>query len=102
LRTSRGLGIALLGGITVEPIIPASGNGPWRILILDRGRDDPKWILATVTSPGDVEPADLGDVLAILPAGSAWVRGQLGQPRATLTPMTRAHVWRVDEGGKPR
>jgi hypothetical protein len=78
----------------VEPIIPASGNGPWRILILDRGQDDPKWILATVTSPGDV--------LAILPAGSAWVRGQLGQPRATLTPMTRAHVWRVDEGGKPR
>jgi hypothetical protein len=83
----------------VEPIIPAppGSNGPWRLLILDRDPQDPKWILATVTSPGDVQPADLGDVLAILPAGSAWVRGLLGQPHATLTPMTRAHVWRIDE-----
>jgi hypothetical protein len=83
----------------VQPIIPAppGTNGPWRLLILDRDPQDPKWILATVTSPGDVQPADLGDVLAILPAGSAWVRGLLGQPHVTLTPMTRAHVWRIDE-----
>jgi hypothetical protein len=87
----------------VEPIIPAPGtNGPWRLLILDRDEADPKWILATVTSPGDVQPADLGDVLAILPAGSAWVRDLLGQRHATLTPMTRAHVWRVDEGSGPQ
>jgi len=26
-----------------------------------------------------------------------WVRGLLGRPHATLTPMTRAHVWRIDE-----
>ena len=85
------------------PNHPATtNNGPWRLLILDRDPQDPKWILATVTSPGDVEPADLGDVLAILPAGGAWVRRLLGQPHAALTPMTRAHVWRVDEGGKPR
>ena len=23
-------------------------------------------------------------------------------PDATLTPMTRVHVWRIDEGGQPR
>jgi hypothetical protein len=79
-----------------------TGNGPWRLLILDRDPTDPKWILATVTTPADVEPARLGDVLAILPAGGAWVRLLLGQPDATLTPMTRAHVWRIDEAGKPR
>jgi hypothetical protein len=85
-----------------NPPTPPGTNGPWRLLILDRDETDPKWILATVASPGDVQPADLGDVLAILPAGSAWVRGLLGQPHATLTPMTRAHVWRVDEGGGPQ
>jgi hypothetical protein len=86
-----------------DPISPGStsGNGPWRLLILDRDPADPKWILATVATPGDIEPADLGDMLAIPPAGGAWVRRQLGKPGASLTPMTRAHVWRVDEGGDP-
>jgi hypothetical protein len=91
--------------MTNPPTLPrdhTSGNGPWRLLILDRDPTDPKWILATVTSPGDVQPANLGDVLTILPAGGAWVRDLLGRPHATLTPMTPAHVWRVDEGGQPR
>jgi hypothetical protein len=79
-----------------------TANGPWRLLILDRDETDPKWILATVASPGDVQPADLGDVLATLPVGAAWVRDQLGQPSAMLTPMTRAHVWRVENGGQPQ
>jgi hypothetical protein len=79
-----------------------STRGPWRLLILDRDPADPKWVLATVTSPTDVEPAQLGDVLAMLPAGGAWVRRLLGKPEATLTPMTRAHMWRVDEAGNPR
>jgi hypothetical protein len=34
-----------------------TGNGPWRLLVLDRDPADPKWILATVATPGDVRPA---------------------------------------------
>ena len=34
-----------------------TGNGPWRLLVLDRDPTDPKWILATVAAPGDVRPA---------------------------------------------
>jgi hypothetical protein len=66
------------------------------LLIVDRDPDDPKLILATVAAPGDVEPAGttgpdgMGEALA-------WVRGLLGRPHATLTPMTHADVWRVDE-----
>lgn len=59
-----------------------SGNGPWRLLILDRDPQDPKCILATVTSPGDVRPARARRRAAILPASAAWVRGLLGQPHA--------------------
>ena len=29
----------------------------WRLLIFDADPADPKWILATVASPGDVRPA---------------------------------------------
>jgi len=87
----------------VEPIIPAPGeNGPWRLLILDRDPADPKWILATVTSPADVQPADPTDPVTGMQQAGDWVRALLGRPHATLTPMTRAHVWRVDEGGQPR
>ena len=77
--------------------LTATGNGPWRLLILDRDEGDPKWILATVTVPGDVQPADLGpgSAFTALPEAGAWVRGLLGRP-VSLTPMTRACVWRVD------
>jgi hypothetical protein len=78
-----------------------TGNGPWRLLILDRDPADPKWVLATVTSPADVTPASLGDVLAIASTGGDWVRGRLGSLNATLTPMTRAHVWQIDENPSP-
>ena len=67
------------------PNDPTTTNGPWRLLILDRDPQDPKWILATVATPGDVEPADLGDVLAILPARAA--RG-CGACWASLTPRS--------------
>jgi hypothetical protein len=88
----------------VEPIIPAppGANGPWRLLILDRDPQDPKWILATVASPGDVRPASPTDLFTGLQHAGNWVRGLLGRPQATLTAMTRAHVWHVDEGGKSR
>jgi hypothetical protein len=83
----------------VEPIIaaPPGTNGPWRLLILDRDPADPKWILATVTSPADVTPADLAALLTNRDGITAWVRAQLGRPDATLVPMTRAHVWHIDE-----
>jgi len=33
-----------------DPI--TAGNGPWRILVLDRDPADPKWILAARSHPG--------------------------------------------------
>ncbi len=84
----------------MEPIIPASGNGPWRILILDRDPDDPKWILATVTLPSDVRPAllDAAGGNAGGQAAAAWVAGLTGRP-VTLVPIHDVLAWRVDEGG---
>jgi hypothetical protein len=41
-------------------IIPAPGTGPWRILVLDRDPHDPKWIMCTVATPADVQPALIG------------------------------------------
>ncbi len=37
-----------------------TGSGPWRLLILDPDPRDPKWIMATVTTPADVRPAVIG------------------------------------------
>ncbi len=71
-----------------------TGNGPWRLLILDHDPADPKWIMATVTSPADVQPALTG---GSLPAALRWVRALLGRPGAALVPLHRAEVWRVDE-----
>ncbi len=78
-------------------ILPPGPNGPWRLLILDRDPADPKWILATVTTPADVQPAQRGDATAIVPAGGAWVRGLLGRPGAALIPLHCPQVWRIDE-----
>jgi hypothetical protein len=71
-----------------------TGNGPWRILILDPDPGDPKWILATIAEPGDVRPAppcdtEPGELAA------AWVRARNGQA-PTLTAMPGARCWRVD------
>jgi len=52
--------------------------------------------------PGDVTPADPANLFTERSEISAWVRARLGRPQATLTAMTRAHVWRVDEEGEPR
>jgi hypothetical protein len=54
--------------------------------------------MATVTTPGDVQPALIGDGG---PAGLAgevgpWLRGLLGHP-ARLVPLYRPEVWRIDE-----
>jgi hypothetical protein len=85
----------------VEPIIPAPGNGPWRILILDRDPADPKWIVATVATPADVIPAVTspgGEFATLAGETGQWLRGLLGHP-VHLTPMTRAHVWVIGQAG---
>ena len=70
------------------------GNGPWRILILDADPADPKWILATVTQPDHVRPANpeaavVGEVTA------AWVVHSSEIPDPLLIAM-RAKCWRID------
>ena len=81
-----------------HPAAPGS-NGPWRLLILDRDPHDPKWIMATVTTPADVRPAIIGDggVFAALADAGRWVRTLLGRPGAALIPLHRPQVWRIDE-----
>ncbi len=85
----------------MEPIIPAPGKGPWRILILDRDLADPKWILATITIPSDVRPALLDTATGNAGQQSAadWVAQLTGHP-VILVPIPDAQAWRVDEGGQ--
>jgi hypothetical protein len=82
----------------VQPIIPASGNGPWRILVLDRDPDDPKWILVTVAFPSDVCPAELNGhgTQPGEQAAAAWAARLTGCP-VVLVPIYDALAWRVDE-----
>jgi hypothetical protein len=86
------------GGITRVAHHPEPGpNGLWRVLILDRHPADPKWILATVATPGDVRPARPDTTLDEVTA--AWVASAAGLFRPALTPLPGALCWRVDEGG---
>jgi hypothetical protein len=81
-------------------IAPPGRNGPWRILFLDRDPDDPKWILATVASPRDVQPARSGDA-GLDELTAAYLAARHGLARAALTPLPGALAWRVDEPGRP-
>lgn len=82
-------------------IIPAHGTGPWRILILDRDPQDPKWIMATVAIPSDVRPALLDTATGNAGQQSAadWVAGLTGR-RVALVPVPGAQAWYVDEAGQ--
>jgi len=73
-----------------------SGNGLWRLLILDRDETDPKWILATVACPGDVRPARASDNAAD-EVTAAWLAAVTDLHRPALTPMPAVLVWRIDE-----
>jgi hypothetical protein len=73
---------------------------PWRILILDRERGDPKWILATVATPGDIRPARPDAIVDEVTA--AWVASAAGLFDPLLTSLPGALCWRVDEGSKQR
>jgi hypothetical protein len=70
------------------------GNGPWRILILDADPADSKWILATVTQPGHVRPAD-PDAAAVDELTAVWVMHTSEITRLVLTAMP-AKCWRID------
>jgi hypothetical protein len=75
---------------------PPPANGPWRVLILDPYRADPKWVLATVASPRHVRPAsstarDVDDAIA------AWVIATSGLHHLTLIALPSALCWRLDE-----
>jgi hypothetical protein len=70
--------------------IPHTGV-PWRVLLLDTSdRHDPKWVLATVTAPGDVRPASAGDTEPD-DVTRAWAAGRAGK----LVPL-KVTGWRVD------
>jgi hypothetical protein len=77
-----------------------STDGPWRVLILDRSDDDPKWIIATVSLSSDVRAAEMepgGRRYAGWPDVTQWVRDQVGQ-RLRLVPLS-ATVWLIDAEG---
>ena len=78
-------------------------NGPWHVLVLDRDPADPKWLIATVSLPSDVRPADLDDVGRYRDWAEVchWAQLAVGRPVA-LVPLHDALAWRVDEGGQPR
>jgi len=72
--------------------------GPWRILVLDRDPEDPRWLLATVTLPSDVQPAELDAAGRYTDWAqvNAWVREQTGRD-ADLVPVDDALAWTVAE-----
>ena len=81
-----------------------AGNGPWRLLLLDKSDpDDPRWCIASVVMPSDVRPAELGAYgnytgwLSV----TRWVRQQVG-PNVALTPIPDLLAWAIDETGQPR
>jgi hypothetical protein len=90
--------------VTAVAALPtAQGNGPWRILVLDRDPDDPMWCLCLVSLASDVRPAvldasgrtrDWEDIMH-------WVGARIGRP-TSLVPIHDALCWRIDEGGTPR
>jgi hypothetical protein len=89
-----------MGG-TVNHIIPAP-VGPWRLLVLDKDPDDPRWLIATIALPEDVRPARLDmtgrytDWLEV----TAWVAARLDQTIG-LAPMNDALAW-IIRPARPR
>ena len=82
------------------PLGPA-GNGPWRVLLLDRTPGDPKWLLLTVTLDSDVRAAQLDKVgrFTDWPPIVEWVSQQVGNSaqledwRTWLIPVHDALAW---------
>lgn len=81
-----------------RPINPAPGNGPWRLLLGDPDPQDPKWVICLVMLPSDVRPASRYETWQQV---TDWVRAQVGDAQATLTPITDALAWRIATGQPP-
>jgi hypothetical protein len=82
-----------------HPTAAPGPTGPWRLLILDRNPDDPKWLIATVTLAGDTRPAVLdvgGGYTGWMGAGN-WVSERVGRP-VELEGLHDALVWLIREG----
>ena len=82
---------------------PAATGGPWRVLLLDRDADDPKWAIASVTLITDVRSARLDSAGGYLEwnAVTRWVESQVGG-KVALVPVHEPLAWRIDEGRRPR
>ncbi|HUZ38186.1 MAG TPA: hypothetical protein VMV17_17830 [Streptosporangiaceae bacterium] len=83
-------------------IAPApAGNGPWRLLVLDRDPDDPRWIIATVALPEDVRPAvlDVGGSSGWEGAGR-WPAERVGRS-VGLAGLHDPLAWTIREGRTP-
>jgi hypothetical protein len=78
-----------------------TGRGPWRILVLDRSPDDPKWLVCTV-APGDVRAVT--DFKFVIPdvdeTTAVWAASAAGVLRPAFTRLVHPEVWRIDEGSR--
>lgn len=75
----------------------SASSGAWRLLILDRDPDDPKWVMATVMNPEDVRPVQVVDGRYTgWDEMTAWLRAVLARPGVDLVPLYHAAVWRID------
>jgi hypothetical protein len=92
--------------MTSFPDLPPDALTPWRILVFDKtDPQDPRWLIATVTLPSDVRPAQAapGTITGIIPPGRVipaevveWVRHRLGRREVRLTPV-RGQAWTIEE-----
>jgi hypothetical protein len=86
-----------------RPAPTPGATGLWRVVLLDRSADDPRWIIATVGLPSDVRPAEL-DAIGRYTGWeqvTRWVRDALGHD-VELIPVTDPLAWTVREPGSPR
>jgi hypothetical protein len=69
---------------------------PWRLLVLDRSSDDPKWLLATVDPAAGVHRAELTRDGTVLdwPEITRWATEAAGTP-VTLASMPDALAWQM-------
>jgi len=83
--------------------ITTTGTGLWRILVLDRDPQDPKWVLCTVMLTSDVRGATLDRAgrYRDWQAAAEWVAASVGR-KVELAPVTDALCWHIREGGTPR
>jgi hypothetical protein len=82
----------------VSPIQPPPpGNGPWRMLILNRDPADSFWVIFYVAAPQDIHPAtiEVGGQLGWHGVG-AWVTQRTRYP-VIMTAMPDALIWRLDQ-----